>query len=55
MRRQTESGAIVCKRVGMQNFIFSAKSPSENEYYDEMPSEFPYVLIVNWVIYVRLE
>ncbi|VDK35937.1 unnamed protein product [Taenia asiatica] len=38
MRRQTESGAIVCERVGMQNFIFSAKPPSENEYYDEMPT-----------------
>ncbi|CDS40303.1 FKBP12 rapamycin complex associated protein [Echinococcus multilocularis] len=35
-RRQTESGAIVCERVGMQNFIFSAKPPSESEYYDEM-------------------
>ncbi|KAL5111824.1 Serine/threonine-protein kinase mTOR [Taenia crassiceps] len=38
MRRQTESGATVCERVGMQNFIFSAKSPSENEYYDETPT-----------------
>ncbi|EUB64971.1 Target of rapamycin [Echinococcus granulosus] len=36
MRRQTESGAIVCERVGMQNFIFSAKPPSESEYHDEM-------------------
>ncbi|VUZ45446.1 unnamed protein product, partial [Hymenolepis diminuta] len=38
MRRQTETGAIICDRVGMQNFIFSAKPPSETEMYDDMQS-----------------
>nr|CDS34112.1 FKBP12 rapamycin complex associated protein [Hymenolepis microstoma] len=38
MRRQTEAGAIVCDRVGMQNFIFSAKPPSEADMYDDIQS-----------------
>lgn len=38
MRRQTESGSIICDRVGMQNFIFSAKPPSEADFYDDMQS-----------------
>ncbi|VDN98769.1 unnamed protein product [Rodentolepis nana] len=38
MRRQTEAGAIVCDRVGMQNFIFSAKPPSETDMYDDLQS-----------------
>uniref|UniRef100_A0A5K3EUT4 Serine/threonine-protein kinase TOR n=5 Tax=Mesocestoides corti TaxID=53468 RepID=A0A5K3EUT4_MESCO len=38
MRRQTDLGTIVCERIGLQGFIFSAKPPTEGDYYDDFQS-----------------